>query len=227
MGLYSALPQRRNRQLAVDGAVVLWIVFWLWQGWSVHGGIREGLRATDVAEQAAVAMEDYLGAAASVLSSVPLLGDAVASPFAQAADAAGRLRMASELGGETIRDLALKMGLGVALTPTILLLVAWLPRRIESIRRSSSEWADEPELLALRALSLHSPTTLRRLVADPVEGWRSGDPETIRVLAGYQVAWDGIRTSESAADGGAGPTIAGGEGIEGPPPPGAVERDDR
>lgn len=226
MALYSSLPQRRNRQILVDTAVGLWIVFWIWQGWSVHEGIKEGLRATEVADQAAVAMEDYLGTAASALSSIPLLGDAVASPFLQAADAAGRHRVASELGGETIRDLTLKMGFGVALTPTILLLVAWLPRRLESIRRTSSEWADEPDLLALRALSLHSPEALHRLVDDPVGGWRRGDPETIRVLAGYQVAWDGIQVPDSAAHSGATSATAGHEGSNAPTAPGVVERDD-
>lgn len=158
MALYSALPERRKRQMIGDIAVVVWIVFWLFQGWSTHQGISEATRATETAGQAAVALDDRLEVAATALGAIPLLGDTVAAPFLQASEAAGRMHEASELGTATIESLAWKLGVGVALTPTILLLAAWLPRRIAEVRRSSPEWAGDPELLALRALTTHAST---------------------------------------------------------------------
>lgn len=195
MGLYSDLQPRRTRQLLGDAAVVLWICFWLWQGWSVHQSIGSATKATELAGSAAVALDDYLALAAAAFGSIPLLGDAAAEPFLRAAEAAGRMSTASELGTDTVNELAWKLGVGTALVPTILLLAAWLPRRLDQVRRGAAHWAEEPELLALRALSTQSPEVLRALTPDPVGDWRRRDPAAIAALAGYQRAYDGVPSS--------------------------------
>ena len=224
MALYSDLRPRRTRQLVGDVAVLVWICFWLWQGWSVHHAISSATTATDRAGQAAVALGDNLDFASQTLASIPVIGDSAAAPFLRAADAAARMASASELGTETVEELAWKLGLATAVTPTVLLLVAWLPRRAAQVRRSSPEWADQPELLALRALTTQPPAVLAGLAADPVGGWLSRDPQTIAALARHQMAYDGIRpvAAGSAGDGGSGRTGADGEGSGRPPAAGPV-----
>ncbi|WP_235735969.1 hypothetical protein [Nocardioides alcanivorans] len=231
MALYSDLRPRRTRQVVGDVAVVLWFVFWVWQGWSVHQSISTATTATERAQSASVSLGENLEFASDTLSAIPLLGDTVASPFRSAADAADRMASASQLGTETVEELAWKLGVGTALTPNILLLVAWLPRRLAQVRRSSPEWARQPELLALRALMTQPPAVLGALAADPVGGVLNRDPVTIRALADHQMAHDGIRAPQdhrSNRDGSnridTGPTgsDAGSEG-SGQPPAAAPE----
>ena len=159
--LYPDLPDQRRAQILRDMLVVLLLAFFLWCGVKVHdlvgalSVLGEGVRETGTT------VEGGFSGAADAVSSIPLVGDALAGAFAAAGDSTGGI--VAELGQagiDAVYLLARTLGILTALLPIAVLLVAVVPRRARSIREMSAARevsgfdVDDPErrrLLAMRA----------------------------------------------------------------------------
>jgi hypothetical protein len=90
------------------------------------------------------------------------------------------------------------LALAVAVPPVLAVVVPWLFLRLRFGRRAgaAATLARTPggdRLLALRALTTAPLARLQAIGDDPVEGWRTGDPETIRRLAALELRSVGLK----------------------------------
>jgi hypothetical protein len=98
------------------------------------------------------------------------------------------------------RQLEVALLLAVVVATTLFsLVVVWVVRRLRWARKASQArnlamMAGGRSVLALRALANAPIAKLRRVAPDPVEAWRSGDPDAERSLADVELATLGLRT---------------------------------
>jgi hypothetical protein len=182
----SRLPQRSV--VAIDLLVVLWTAAWLVLGIAVGtfverlGAIGEGMEDTGQAIGRA-------GDAVRQLSDVPLVGegfDAIAQQI-------------QEIGSETaengrsveddVDSLAVLIGAGLALGPTLPILALWIPPRVSRERerhalRKSLKSDDRVALayLANRAVATRLFRELREASDDPVADLAAGRYEALAAL---------------------------------------------
>ncbi|MFE0138750.1 hypothetical protein ACFWY6_45545 [Streptomyces sp. NPDC059037] len=184
----------RARQIAGDGAILLWIAFW-----STAAVVTYRLAckfAFPAAGSAASAP-----APGSPAARLPLVGHRVDDALRGVANAA-------DTGDPVIVRAAVTAGaVAVFLVPVGLVLGSWLPRRLRWTRQAAAahELAasdDGRELLALR--SLLRPLDEVAATADAIpdatpgslaEGWRNADPATLDALAEAELERLGLRTA--------------------------------
>ena len=70
------------------------------------------------------------------LGGIPLIGSGIRMPFTAASDAGSALEDAGQSQQELIQQLALTLGVGVALLPILMILALWLVPRIRFARRA-------------------------------------------------------------------------------------------
>ncbi|MDT0203586.1 hypothetical protein [Nocardioides sp. AE5] len=201
MVLYAAQRPRRARQFAADLFVALWICLWAWQGWATWSSLHSLTEPAQKTESAATGIAESMNRAGDVLGAVPLLGETVAEPFRAAAGHAERLASGAAGSEESLTTLAWKLGLGLALAPSAVLLAFHLPVRIRFARRAAATRAylaadGGPDLLALRALAHQRPDVLRRVAPDPAAAWRAGEPAVVRTLAALELHRAGLEVPE-------------------------------
>ncbi|KRF17150.1 hypothetical protein ASG90_07485 [Nocardioides sp. Soil797] len=188
MKMYADQRPRRTRQIAADVFFVLWIGFWAWQGISTFQSTMELTKPTERTQQAATSLAGSMADAAESLGAIPLIGDNAASPFVRAQESAQKLADAGERTDHSLRVLAWKLGLSLALGPVAVYAAFYLPPRLRFVRRATDAqaWVDsrhDIDLLALRALSSRPLHALAEVSDDPAGAWRAGDPEVMRALA--------------------------------------------
>jgi hypothetical protein len=174
----SRFPQRSI--LAIDALVILWTIAWVVLGVTVGlfverlGAVGEGL---EDAGRAVVRAGDSV----DDLSDVPLVGEG----FATLADEIRGLGRGTAERGRSVEDdidgLALLVGVGLALGPTIPVLVLWVPPRVsrERERRALTRSLRAGDGLAIaylanRAVATRGFREIQRASADPVGDLRSG-----------------------------------------------------
>ncbi|KQY64416.1 MULTISPECIES: hypothetical protein [unclassified Nocardioides] len=197
MKLYADHRPRRARQIAADVFFVVWIGFWIWQGVSTFQSTMELTKPTERTQRAATSLADNMGEAAESLGSIPLLGDAAASPFLKAEASAQELADAGDRTEHSLRVLAWKLGLSLGLGPGVLLGAFYLPPRIRFIRNATAgrgfvDSTHDIDLFALRALANQPLHVLARISDDPAGAWRQGDPAVIRALAHLELRDSGL-----------------------------------
>lgn len=195
--MYADHRPRRLRQIAGDTFFVLWIFFWIWQGWSTYHSTMELTEPTERTERAATDLGDNLQEAAETLVGLPLIGDAASAPFTKAADNARDLASAATAGTEGVHGLALKSGFALALAPTAVLAGFYVPLRRRFAREATAtarylEATRDLDLFALRGLANQPMEVLAQLSPDPAGAWRKGDPEFVRRLAWLEVQRCGV-----------------------------------
>jgi hypothetical protein len=140
-------------------------------------------------ESAGTGMAGSLHAASDRVGHVPLVGDALASPFEGAGKAASGLAAAGQSQQSAVHDVAWLLALVLAGGPILLVLLVWAVPRLIWMRRAQATRLilldqDGAELLAFRALATRP---LRQLASVGTEGlldrWRRGHRETINGLA--------------------------------------------
>lgn len=194
---YSARPQRLALQLASDVCVVLWIYIWFRVGRLVHDTLVQVAGVGYRIEGSAGKVSGSLAQAGQSAAGVPLVGDRLGRPLADAGRQVGDISGAGRSAGDTLANLATPLGWAVALGPILLVLALWLPRRWRFARRAgeAAEMSSSPageELLALRALTNRPLHELRHATADPMTAWRENDPEAIRALANLELRTVGV-----------------------------------
>jgi hypothetical protein len=182
----SRLPQRSV--LAIDLLVVLWTAAWLVLGIAV-GTFVERLSAGGDGLQNTGRAIGRAGDAIDQLSDVPLVGGGFAT-VAQEIQEMGRDTVQN---GRSIEDdvdsLALLIGAGLALGPTLPILALWVPPRVSRERerhalRKSIKSGDRVALayLANRAVATRLFRELRKASDDPVADLEAGRYEALAAL---------------------------------------------
>jgi hypothetical protein len=206
MKFYSDYPARRARQIATDVLCLVAIAAWTWLGFAIYGLVM-GLRSFGVQmEESGARFRATMTEVSENLAGVPLIGSGITAPFEGASDAGAALESAGVAQQQAVHDLALGLGIGIAVLPILTILVLWLVPRIRFARRAGSarRLASEPasvDLLALRALTGQKLARIRSVHPDAATAWRRGDDTVIRALAALELQHAGVRLNRADASG--------------------------
>jgi len=203
---YAATPGRALFQAAVDLSVLLWILLWYSVAKAVHTAISAIAEVGADVRSGADGISSNLDGAGDSAGGIPLAGDALAKPLNAAADAAQQIADAGQGLDERATTLAVLLALAVAVPPVLAVVVPWLLLRWRFARRAGATAAlartdSGTDLLALRALSNRPTRKLLAVADDPLEGWRTGDPEVVAALAALELRSCGLRPARRPAAG--------------------------
>jgi len=195
---YAARPGRALAQAVADILVLLWIGVWFVIGKAVHTALTAFAEVGRKVEGGANGIAGNLDSAGNSAGKIPLVGDTVKSPLQAAGGAARELAGAGHGLDQRATTLAIVLALAVAVPPVLAVVVPWLLLRLRFARRAGAATAlartpGGDRLLALRALTSAPLARLSAIGDDPVEGWRTGDPETIRRLAALELRSVGLK----------------------------------
>ena len=197
MKLYADLPARRTRQIIADVLVLLWVVIWVRTGFAVRDTVLGALGPARSLEAAGDSLQGSLADVAARVEGIPLLGEAISTPFDAAAAAGETMRQAGADLVAYVDRTALIAGVTTALLPAVLVVLPWLLFRIAFARRAraltlllASE--DPLDLLALRALATQPVGTLTRVSPTPAHDWRIGRPDVVAQLAALELRRAGV-----------------------------------
>ncbi|NCD20698.1 MAG: hypothetical protein EOL89_12100 [Actinobacteria bacterium] len=197
MKLYADLPARRTRQIIADALVLLWVVIWVRTGFAVRDTVLGALGPARSLEAAGDSLQGSLADVAARVEGIPLLGEAISTPFDAAAAAGETMRQAGADLVAYVDRTALIAGVTTALLPVVLVVLPWLLFRIAFARRAraltlllASE--DPLDLLALRALATQPVGTLTRVSPTPAHDWRIGRPDVVAQLAALELRRAGV-----------------------------------
>ncbi len=198
MKLYADSPGRRTAQIVADLLVVAWLVLWVWVGMAVHDGTSALAGPGRQTDESATALAGQLRDAGGRLDDTPLIGDELATPFDRAADASDGIASAGRASVDAVEQLALVLGLAIALIPILVILAVHLPRRWRFVREATAgarfiDSVDDLDLFALRALAHQPMRVLARVSDDPAGDWRRKDPDVVRRLAELELEDVGLR----------------------------------
>ncbi|NPC43906.1 hypothetical protein [Nocardioides sp. zg-1230] len=198
MKLFADTPLRRTLQVLADLLFVAWLVLWVWIGTAVHDGTAQLAEPARQTDSAATSMAEQLRDAGGQLGEAPLVGDELAVPFDRAADASDGIAAAGRDTVEAVEQLALLLGLSVALIPILIVSAIHLPLRWRFIRQATAgarfiDASEDLDLFALRALANQPMHVLARVSDDPAGAWRARDPDVVRRLAALELADAGLR----------------------------------
>jgi hypothetical protein len=195
---YADSPGRRTAQIVGDLLVVAWVILWIRVGNAVHDGTMALAGPGRQTDESASAMAGQLRDAGGRLGETPLVGDELATPFDRAADASEGIASAGRASVEAVEQLAVVLGLAIALIPILVILAVHLPRRWRFVREATAgarfiDSADDLDLFALRALAHQPMRVLARVSDDPAGDWRRKDPDVVRRLAEIELQDVGLR----------------------------------
>ncbi|MBT0772544.1 hypothetical protein KIH74_26600 [Kineosporia sp. J2-2] len=195
---YAATPGRAIAQVLADISVLVWVVAWYYVARAVHTAISAIADVGADVESGAHGISSNLGGAGDSAGDIPLAGDALSKPLRSAADAAQNIANAGHGLDERATTLAVLLALAVSVPPVLAVVVPWLLLRVRFARRAGATAAlarteGGADLLALRALASRPMPRLLNISDDPLEGWRSGDPEVVRRLAALELRASGLK----------------------------------
>ncbi len=198
MRLYSDYPERRARQITADVIALLLIAFWIWVGVTVFGLVRALADFGVQMEQAGSGFRETMTEVGETLGGVPVIGGGIRIPFDGASQAGAALETAGQDQQAAVFQLALALGIGIAIFPIAMILAAWLIPRIRFARRAARvraivDTGTGTDLLALRALATRRLADLARVHPDPMAAWRRGDDDVVRDLAALELRAAGVR----------------------------------
>jgi len=197
--LYAERPFRFGRQFLADVFVVAWIVFWIWLGRTLYVLIMKLAVPGQKLESAGDGLAGNFTDAQHTAGDIPLVGDKLGVPFGKAAQAAGAISEAGRSQQAAVHDVALALGIAIAVLPIFFVGVLWLITRVRWIRQASAaarlrRRRGGVELLALRALSGAPIRRLSTMPDDTAARWRAGDPGIMDGLAELELRRLGLRT---------------------------------
>ena len=198
MKLYADTSSRRLGQLVGDLTALAWSIVAVLVVRSVYGRVLELSGPGRQLEVAGDGLHDKATHAQGQVADLPGIGGAISKPLKAIGDMGRSTAAVGRSEQEAARDVALLLAVVVA-TTLFSLVVVWVVRRLRWARKASQArnlamMAGGRSVLALRALANAPIAKLRRVAPDPVEAWRSGDPDAERSLADVELATLGLRT---------------------------------
>jgi hypothetical protein len=162
-----------GRRRALDVALIVWAVAWVWVGVWVAREVQGLARIAETVRTSGVALQSA-GDVLRGLDGLPFVGDDLSGP-AEAITEAGRSAVESaRLSEENAREVGLLLGASIALIPSLPLLILYVPQRViqererrmvlRLMRRGDDERLEE--VLAVRAQARLPLDTLMQL-SDP------------------------------------------------------------
>ena len=196
--LYADVPARRTRQVVGDVWLVAWSVLWIWVAVRLHELIMNlatpGLAIADGATDLA----GNITSAGESISSVPLVGETLGTPFDGMSDAALSIADAGQATADAVALLARFLSIALAVLAITSFAVFWVPFRIGFMRRATAaqrfvDANEDLDLFALRAMARQPLHVLARITDDPAGAWRRGDQPVINALAALELREEGLR----------------------------------
>jgi hypothetical protein len=187
MKLYAEVPRWRLRQQLTDAAVVVWIYVWIRLGQKVHELV---LRLQGAGRSLEDTGSDFAGRFDDISDTVdrlPVVGGQLQRPFGAVADGSRALQEAGATQQEVVHDLAVLLGVLLALIPILYVLIKYLPGRVRWIRDATAAQrlridASDLHLFALRAVATKPLYELQRACKDPAAALASGDYRPLAAL---------------------------------------------
>src|SRR4051794_19167275 len=201
MRLYAQRPDLRLRQALGDTGVLAWIVLWVLVARVVHRAVLVLAEPGQAVEDLGGSVARNMASAAETADRVPVAGDALAKPFQALGDAGDSVSGAGQQAQDAVGTLAFWLAVVLVLLPVGWLLLRRLPSRWRYAREAGAaarllRGTPDLELLAARALATAPLPRLAALPAGTGAAWRAGDPETVRELAGIELARLGLQLPE-------------------------------
>lgn len=198
MKIYADRAGRRTRQVVGDLLLLLWLLTWVWVGTAVHDGTMALAEPGRQTAESASGIAEGLRDAGDRLDDVPLVGDDVAAPFDEAAQASDRLAGAGTSTVRAVERLAFWLGVSLAAIPILVVGAFYVPQRWRFVREATAgarfiDSGADLDLFALRALSRQPMHVLGRISDDPAGAWRRNEPEVVRRLAELELRDSGLR----------------------------------
>jgi hypothetical protein len=180
MKLYAETASLRARQLLGDLAVLAWAALWVAAGLALYRLLEKLAVPGRRVEQAGGGVAGALDDIQEKVGRIPVVGDELRDPFGRVAGAGRTLAEAAAAQQEVVHQLALWLGVVVAVVPVIPVLLVWLPRRVAWAREAGAASrlrlaGADLELFALRALANRPLRELHRVTPDPAGALRAGD----------------------------------------------------
>lgn len=187
MRIYPEVMRRRIPAVLLDLLAVLLILCFAKLGLAVNDAVDDVAGLGRGVQAAGGSVQTGFDKAGEAVSGVPLVGGGISDAFSGVGDATGG--NAVELGrdGEqAVEHLASLLGWTTFLVPTLLLLIAVVPRRVRQIRRLNAAGRilragteEERRLLAMRAAFSLPYGTLIAHTSDPIGDLAAGDYDTL------------------------------------------------
>ena len=197
MKFYSDIPARRSRQLAGDVWLVVWTITWIWIAVKLHGLIMSLAAPGQAIADGATNLAGSFDSTGESINGVPLIGDALSTPFSGMSSAASAMASAGQAEADAVATLAMFVAVALAVLAFCSFAAFWLPLRYTFIRKASAaqQFVDsyqDLDLFALRAMTRQPLHVLARIDADPAGAWRRGDRRVIDALAELELRSEGL-----------------------------------
>jgi hypothetical protein len=185
--LYAETSGLRARQVIGDLAVVAWTAAWVWAGVTLYRLVEKLAVPGARLEQAGGGFAGDVAEIQQKVGRVPVVGNELQGPFGRLAGVGQTLADAGATQQQVVHQLALWLGILVAAVPIVILLLAWLPRRVSWAREAGAAGrlrlaGADLELFALRAVANRPLRQLHRVTPDPAGALRTGDYEALADL---------------------------------------------
>lgn len=197
MTWYSEIPARRTRQIAGDVWLVAWSALWIWAAVRLYDLVMNLAAPGLAVSSSATDLADRFDDAGAAVGQVPLIGDALQSPFDGMGGAAIAIADAGQASADAVGLLARFLAVALAVLGIASWAMVWVPIRIAFIRRATAarrflDSTDDLDLFALRAMARQPLHLLARISDDPAGAWRRGDREVISALATLELRAEGL-----------------------------------
>jgi hypothetical protein len=196
--IYADRPAVAGRQMLTDVVVVIWVYAWIRCALWTQDQVQKLAVPAQKLEAAGAGVADNLADVGTKVGRVPLVGDDLTEPFGRAAEAARGVAEAGREQQDAVHTMGWVAALIVLVIPLGVVLLGWLPRRLEWMRRAGAAVAirNQPagaDLLALRALATRPLNELAGLGPDIAQSWRAGDRSAVDALAALELRELGLR----------------------------------
>jgi hypothetical protein len=195
--LYADHPDRRFRQILGDIAGLVVVLGAFPTGRAIYRWLSSYAEPGRELEEAAGELADNLLGAADTIGGIPLVGDQVAEPLANAGGSAAAIADAGRSLQDFVGATAGVAGVLMTVAALLVAVVFWLMPRVGWVRQAAAARAaqadpDGLDVLALRALA-NAPVGMLTIAGDGlIAGWREGDPRAVHALAQVEMARLGL-----------------------------------
>jgi hypothetical protein len=185
--LYAETPGLRTRQLVGDLAVLAWTAAWVAAGAALYRLVEKLAVPGERVEQAGSSFAGDIAEIQQKVGRLPVVGGELQDPFGRLAGVGRTLAAAGVTQQEVVHQLALWLGVVVAVVPIVALLLVWLPRRVSWAREAGAasrlrmDGADL-QLFAIRAVANRPLRDLHRVTPDPAGDLRAGEYQALADL---------------------------------------------
>ena len=197
MTWYSDIAARRTRQILGDAWLVLWSALWIWVALRLYDLVMNLARPGLAIASGANDLADRFTLAGETLGGVPLVGDALQSPFKGMSSASESIADAGQASADAVALLARFLAIALAVLGIASWAMFWVPIRIAFIRRATAarrflDSTNDLDLFALRAMARQPLHLLARISDDPAGAWRRADEAVIAQLAALELRSEGL-----------------------------------